>query len=723
MSGLTAALAELVVGRAKTVLVLAVAGLAVAAIAASGVDEVLSTGGNEVPGSDSVEAAALLDARGAGAPNLLVLVSEQPELGPRAASLATAIEDELDTAGDVDVLATAWSSDSEAATGPLRSDDGTAGLVVAHIAGDGATVQTRAAEIAADLRSRSVPDGLDLEVGGSGPARADLIETTDDDLIRAELLALPITLLLLLWVFRTPVAAALPLITAAVAVVGALATLRVLAEVVEISVFARSIATAIGLAMAVDMSLFLVGRYREHRPTSESPAAAIGDAVRNAGPAILFSGLTTGASLAALVAFSIPMLRSFAYAGIAVVGFALLGGLIVLPSAIVVLGDRVDRWPIRSPSRRRSGRPRPGRWHAVAVGVMARPVTVGLVTLTVLLVVASPIRRIDFGLNDDRVLPPTVESRAVLDIVRNDFGGLEGGAISVVFLDGPPAVAERSSIDRYAAELSTIDGVVRVEDRDHWLAVIPEIEPISEEGRELVELIRSVPSPTPTIVGGEAARLVDNTSHVAGRLPLVVGLMIAASAVLLAVLFRSVLLTVKAIALNLLSLSAMFGAIVWIFQDGRFAGVLGYTPTGLTDVTVPMLMFGIAFGLAMDYEVFLLSRIREEYRIDGDTVAATARGLQRTGGILSASAVLMAVVFLSFATGSVTHLKVLGVGISLAVIVDAFVVRTLLVPSFMAIGGAANWWPGKRADKSTTIRRAAGTTDRRREPTPERVLR
>ncbi|MEM8904247.1 MAG: MMPL family transporter [Actinomycetota bacterium] len=281
----------------------------------------------------------------------------------------------------------------------------------------------------------------------------------------------------------------------------------------------------------------------------------------------------------------------------------------------------------------------------------------------------------------------------MLDTVRSEFGGIESGAISVVFED--PAAGSEPEVEAYVDELRSLPGVARVDQRDSWLRVIPDVEPISPEGRELVEAIDAIPAPSPVLVGGESARLVENTDHVAARLPFVLGAMILATSALLGLLFRSVLVPVKAVALNLLSLSAMFGAVVWIFQDGRFADLLGYTPTGLTDIAIPTLMFCVAFGLSMDYEVFLLSRIREEYDRTGDPVDSVAVGLQRTGGVLSVSAILMSVVFIAFATGEVTHLKVLGIGIALAVLLDAFVVRSLLVPSLMRLAGRANWWPSR----------------------------
>ncbi|MEM9562754.1 MAG: MMPL family transporter [Actinomycetota bacterium] len=705
-----ARLGHLVVTRPRTILLGALVALVAAAAWGGDLSSQLSTGGNEVPGSDSVEAAELLAAAGdIGSPNLVVLIEERPAIGEAAEAVAEQVRSGLAANPEIEIRDTAWD------TGPgrerLRSEDGIGGLVVAHIAGTDPEVQSVSAIVVEELRAGTWPDGVTVEVGGVGPTRHDIIETTDTDLVRAELLALPLSMLLLLFVFRTPVAAALPLVVAAVAVLGTVAVLRALVEVTEVSVFARSVATALGLAMAVDMTLFLVDRYREHRaeqaagaiadrsvvPDRVERAAAVRAALLGAGPAILLSGLTTAASLAALLLFSTPLLRSFAYAGSVVVLLSLVGGLVVLPAAIMVLGPAIDRWPVRGD--RRNGR----GWARLARSVMARPLLVGGAVLIVLLVVASPVRRIELGLNDDRVLPDTVESRRVNDRIRSGFPGLEGGAVSVVFVEAS-VDATAPDIEAYAADLAELDGVARVAAGPGSLTVVPEVEPISGDGRALVEAIRALPSPVPVVVGGEAARFVDNTDHVLQRLPWVVAAILVINGVLLASLFRSVVAPIKALVLNLVSLSAMFGAIVWIFQDGRLTGLLGYTPTGLTDVTVPMLMFAVAFGLSMDYEVYLLARIRERYLVTGDSRAATVDGLQRTGRILTASALLMSVVFLSFATGSVTHLKILGLGITLAVLVDAFLVRALLVPSFLAVAGSINWWP-------TVVRRPAAPVE------------
>ena len=700
------ALARVVTARPLAIVIFATIAVAACAVVGGGVTARLSTGGTHVPGSESETAARLLDEHVGGAPNLIVVIDERPTLGPAAAEAADDVAHLLATLNGVILEASAWGGGATgpgaAAPSPVVADDGAAGLITARISGTDSEIQAVAEEAVERLRDAEWPDGVTVEVGGLAATRLDLITITDDDLVRAELLALPFCVLLLLIFFRTPVAAALPLVVAAVAVIGTLAVLRGFVAITEVSIFARSVTTVLGLAMAMDMSLFLVARYREHRPEVSEPREAVRMAVERAGPSMLFSGLTTAASLAALVAFEQPILRSFAYAGSAVVLLALVGGLVVLPATMTLLGDRIDRWQI--PTRRRRGERQAGHiaWYRLARWIMARPWPVAIGVLVLLVTLATPALRLEPGLNDDRSLPTSVESRRVADDIRTRFAALESGEISVAFVDGPTGVLGSATAEAaYLDELAALDGVARVDRGDAHIAVVPMVEPISGEGRALVAAIRAIESPVPVAIGGEAARLADSVDHLSERLPWALGATALAMAALLAIAFRSVLLPIKALLLNLLSLSAMFGAIVWVFQDGRFASMLGYTPVGQTDITVPALMFAVAFGLSMDYEVYLLGRMRESFLVTNHVPHSTAVGLARTGRILTASALLMAVVFASFITTSVTHLKVLGLGVTLAVLVDAFIVRTLLVPAFMAIAGRANWWPGARSRRST----------------------
>ena len=356
-------------------------------------------------------------------------------------------------------------------------------------------------------------------------------------------------------------------------------------------------------------------------------------------------------------------------------------------------------------------------WHRIATFVMRRPWPIAVSVVAVLLLLGAPFLGARFGLPDDRVLPESASSRQVQDQIRANFSSQEASAISVVAVGAGPAGPGRDAeVDRYAAELSDLEGVARVDASTGsyqggrtvfpptpasarfsgpdgtWLAVVPSVEPISAEGERLVQDVRSTSAPFETLVTGRSAELVDSKASVFSRLPLAAAIIAVVTFALLFLMTGSVLVPIKAIVLNLLSLTATFGAMVWIFQDGNLSGLLGFTATGTLDTSMPILMFCIAFGLSMDYEVFLLSRIKEEYDRTGDNLASVAMGLERTGRIVTAAAALLSVVFIAFATSGITFIKMFGVGMALAVVMDATLIRAALVPAFMRLAGKANWW-------------------------------
>jgi RND superfamily putative drug exporter len=438
--------------------------------------------------------------------------------------------------------------------------------------------------------------------------------------------------------------------------------------------------------------------------------------VQTAGRTVLFSALTVAISLAALMVFPLMFLRSFAYAGIAVVALAAVGALVFLPALLAVLGRRVDRYVLWHHQPKPAGE---GFWHRLATLVMRRPLIIAAAVVAVLLLLGAPFLRVNFGLPDDRVLPTSASSRQVQDDLRNNFSSNELNAIPVVAASAGDLTVQQQAITGYAAALSHIEGVQRVDastgsfaaghqvappnptsarftaPNATWLSVVPSVEPLSNAGEDLVKQIRSRPAPFAIQVGGSAAQLVDSKSSLFHRIPLAAGLIGAVTLIALFLMSGSVLVPIKAVVLNLLSLSATFGAMVWIFQEGHLSGLLHFTPTGLIDTTMPITMFCIAFGLSMDYEVFLLSRIKEEYDRTGDNTASVALGLERTGRIVTSAAALLAVVFVAFATSEITFIKLLGVGLALAVLMDATLIRGTLVPAFMRLAGRANWWaPG-----------------------------
>ncbi len=561
------------------------------------------------------------------------------------------------------------------------------------------------------------------------------------DLAVAESIAIPITLVLLVMAFAGVVAALLPLGIGLLGIVGGFVTLSVIGELTDVSIFAVNLATAMGLGLGIDYSLLMVSRFREELAAGRERADAVAVTVHAAGRTILFSGATVIVALAVMLLFPPYFLKSMAYAGIAVTLVAVVAAIVSLPALLMVLGERVNSWRVggliglvrrRGPSRSEpvgvsgadggaTGAREAGEspfWRRVAATVMRRPVLTGLPVVAVLLVLGTPFLHVDFGTPDDRVLQPgSASSRVVGDALRADFVADLGGAMEVVVQAAGTGPVDRPALTDYAATLSRLPDVARVDSAlgtyvqgrrtvppgpassrfaaagADSLQVVTSVDYASGRAQKLVRTARAVPPPagTSALIGGAPAVLVDGKSTVADRLPLALGLIALATFVLLFLFTGSVLLPVKAIVLNGLAMCAVFGASVWIFSDGHLAGLLDFTP-GPLDTSMPVLLFCIAFGLSMDYEVFLLSRIKEAHDAGAGNSEAVATGLARVGRIVTTAAALLAVTFLAFATSSVRFMQMFGVGTALAIVLDATLIRGVLVPAFMRVAGNANWW-------------------------------
>ena len=681
----------------------------------------LKSGGFDDPAAESTRAAEVLrDQFGTGDPNLVLLVTAKggDVDDPAVAAAGETITRRLAAEPDLAQVLSYWAADAPA----LKSADGAQALVLGRITGDEEDLDARAAALT-DAYARDDAD-LRVQVGGQAQVFREVGEQVEADLARAEAIAVPITLLLLVLVFASAVAGILPLAVGGFAIVGTLLVLRVLAQVTDVSVYALNLTTALGLGLAIDYSLFIVSRYREELRAGRDPGDALIVTMRTAGRTVLFSAATVAVSLLALLVFPLYFLRSFGYAGIAVVALAAVGALVVLPALLAVLGRRVDRFRLPIGRRAAVRDPGTGFWHRIATWVMRRPVPIALAVVAFLVLLGTPFLGVRFGLPDDRVLPASAEGRQVADTIRDNFATDESSALSVVAPGIGDPRAHLADIDGYAAALSRLDGVERVDALTGayadgarlqgpppaagaaiapearrfaaadgtWLSVVPSVEPFSEAGEELVAAVRDLPAPLGAQVTGPSAQLVDTKASLFGLLPVAAAIIALVTFVLLFLMTGSVVIPAKALVLNLLSLTAVYGAMVWVFQDGNLAGVLGFTPTGTIDTSMPVLLFCIAFGLSMDYEVFLLSRIKEEYDRTGDTVASVAAGLERTGPIVTTAAALLAIVFVAFATSQVSFLKLFGIGTALAILVDATLIRALLVPAFMRLAGQANWW-------------------------------
>ncbi|GAA2250032.1 MMPL family transporter [Streptomyces indiaensis] len=688
-----------VTARPRLSLLVALVLTALAVLAGSGVADRLGAGGWEDPSAESTHATKALEREFPGSqPNLLLLLDagdasvDDPAVAAEAERLTERLAGERGVTG----IGSYWQSRAAA----LRSQDGHEALIAARITGDEKTAGETLERIAPHYRGAHGP--AEVTVGGPVAVRHEMQTVIQEDLSRAELIALPITLVLLVMVFGSAVAALLPLGIGIVAILGTNAILRALTELTDVSVFAINLTTALGLGLAIDYALFIVRRFREELSTGAEPVTAIGTTLRTAGRTVLFSALTVAVSLAAMLVFPQYFLRSFAYAGIAVVLLAAAAALILLPAALTLLGHRVNSWDLRRVFRRRGHRPKPddgeegGAWARTATLVMRRAPVFALGTTAVLVLLGLPFLGVKFGTADDRQLPSASESHVVQQHIREGFPGSPGGGLEVL-AEGRATEAQYGAYKERIARLPDalrVDGPL-VKGDSAYFTVLPKGEAVGDPAQRLVGELRAVDAPFSTEVTGTAAVLVDSKDAIGERLPLAAVFITIVTLLLVFLLTGSVLIPVQAVVLNALSLTAMFGAVVWVFQDGHLSGLLGFTSPGSIETTLPVLMFCVAFGLSMDYGVFLLSRIKEEYDHTGDHERSVRYGLQRTGGLITAAAVILAVVMVAIGTSRVTNTKMLGLGIALAVLMDAMIVRSLLVPAVMRLTGRATWWaPG-----------------------------
>jgi RND superfamily putative drug exporter len=709
-------LAILVVRRRWWVIAVALVALPASVLYGGGVHDKLSPGGFLDPGAESTRAAAAIakEFPSSGQSDFVVVVTAKHGTvdSPDVAAAGLAITQRLGSATGVVTAFSYWSLNS---VPQLRSRDERQALVFASLRGnDDAKIK-----LAATLIPQFESDTNVVSTGVTGVAvvTRELSDQAEKDLQRSDLLTGPFTFIALVVVFGSLVAALLPLGVALLAVLGTFVVLAVLAKLTTVSVFSLNLATGLGLGLAIDYSLFVVSRYREEFARGVSTPVAIGRSMQTAGRTVAFSAGTVAISLLALAIFPIPYLRSFAYAGVAVVALAAVSSLIVLPALLAVLGPRVDKFRVFKVREATDG----GAWRRQADRVMRHPVPYAVTVSLVLILLAIPFFHLKLGLSDDRVGPKDMPSRIATDQYREHFASREADALSIQ-VPGIDPKTDVKAIDQFARKLAILPGVARVDaltgeyftlnktlvaappipiaqrfappagQRGTYLSVVPDVEPLSSRGEQLVKDIRAASAPFKFSVAGLSARLVDTKQSVTSRLPLALGLIALATFVLLFLMTGSLLIPVKALVLNMLSLTATFGATVWIFQEGHLANLLHFTPTGTIDVFTPILMFCIAFGLSMDYEVFLLSRIKEEYDLERENERAVSIGLQKTGRIVTAAALLLTIVFIGIATSEVALVKAFGVGLGIAVLVDAFLVRATLVPAFMRLAGRVNWW-------------------------------
>ncbi|MFF2549793.1 MMPL family transporter [Nocardia sp. NPDC058058] len=676
----------------------------------------LTNGGFVASDSESAMAADILAQNFgmSGMQLVLTLESDGGAQGPAATARGKDIATRLKSDNRVVKAVSLWTEPQLSST--LISRDGKIGLIVASVRGDENTAPAAAADIAKEyLGSR---DGITIHAGGQGMVWSETGKQTQHDLALAEAIALPLTIVLLIWFLRSAVAAAIPFITGIAAIAGTSALLYLVTLFMDLSVFALNITTAIGLALAIDYSLLIIGRYREEIANGRDREQALILAMQRGGRAVAFSGTTVGIALIGMLFFPTTFLRSLAVAGLAVVALSIVLSLTLVPALLAVLGERINRKPLRE------ARPvRESFLYRVARVVQRRPALCALPVLALLIMLGLPIFGLKLGMPDDRVLPTSLESRQVGDLLRERFDDNATGTVHIVF-QLPNRYAQLGDLSAYSSALSQVSEVKAVTgpagtyvggklagpadpagtdgDGGAHLTITSGVDPYSTGGQQQLTALRAVAQPAgvTTLFGGLAQQNADSAAGIKEGFPRAVIWIALTTFILLLLLAGSVVLPLKALVLNILSLSATFGALVWIFQDGHLGG-LGTLATGYTIATLPVLLFCVAFGLSMDYEVFLLARFTEEWersdktRADNDN--AVALGIARSGRIVTAAALLMSVIFLGIATSGVTMNRMLGLGLAVAVLMDATLVRMVLVPAFMRLMGTANWWAPARS--------------------------
>ena len=704
-------IAELAIRRSRLVLVVAVVAVALMGVLGAGAFAKLQGGGYDDPASQSSRAAKVIDQKFGGETNLVLLVgaSEGRVDTPAAQRSGQALVAELRKDQHLENVISYWDTGSS----DLRSTDGRDAMVLAHVKGDD-TERDENAKSVIDAYTGPYEKTLTVRAGGGAAVTSDMGTQSGEDLVLAESIAVPLTLVLLLLVFGSMVAALLPLAIGTIAIAGTFAELYVLGSVTDVSVFAINLTTALGLGLGIDYALLMVSRFREQLATGASVDDAVRRTVSTAGRTVAFSAATVAAALAALLVFPQYFLRSFGYAGVGVVVIAAVSTLFVMPALFVVLGHRVNGGRLPWANRERSATRAP-LWGRLAATVMRRPALTALPVLAVLLVAAGPLLGITFGTPDERVLPEDAQSRQVSSVLREKFNGNDDSALHIV-IDKP---LSKAPLESYATELSGLKGVVRVETSTgtyadgqsaatgsgntalgrpdaQQISVVSTLTPKSDAAQSLVKDVRAVAPPTGThpLVGGVDAVLVDSKHSVGSRLPLAVALVALTTFLLLFLFTGSVVQPLRALLLNMVSLGATLGVMTWIFQDGHLSSVLGFTAQPM-DVSMTVLMFCIAFGLSMDYEVFVTSRIKELHDLGEDNESAVTNGLGHTGRIVTAAACLLAVSFFAFGTAKLSFMQLFGLGSGLAILIDAVAVRGILVPAAMRVLGRSAWYaPG-----------------------------
>ena len=742
-----AAWGRLVYRRRRLVASLSLLVTLVLGVFATGVSGNLSSGGWIVASSESAEVSAILaDEYGAGGSRIVVIVTGPDGTDARSPEFATVVAETI--AGlRADPLVVETTGYAEFPSDRFISNDGRGTYVVVGLGVDEEAAVEQVEHLEGLL---APPPGVTVQLTGYAPLARDSTEISEQDLLRAETVSLPLALLILVAVFTSIVAAGMPLLVAGLAIPSALGLIALLAARTEMSIYVLNVSTMLGLALAIDYSLFMVSRYREELGRGRTVAEAVERSVATSGKAVVFSALAVAIGLGGLIVFESSALTSIGVGGVVIVTASALYSVTFLPAVLGMLGHRVNALSVRrflvrirrhAPLEDGTFPERTDRWERLAARVMARPLAVAVPVVAFLLVLGLPFLHIRQAVPDAAVLPPGTPARDAYVALERDFPAGETSPIVILAeIPGDPAAPETiRALAAYAEQLDALEGIDRVESPysnvldprtgavlttdqlvlaygtpafraqlqpllDAYvrgslvrLDAISPYPPAQPRAADLVPVVRAVPPPDgmSVRVGGMAAGGYDFIHSMESRIPTMLALVIGAMLVILFLLFGSVTLPIKAVVMTLLSLTASFGALVWIFQDGNLSGILGFESPGYTVAGNPVIMFAVLFGLSMDYEVLLLSRMQEAWRRTGDNVLAVGEGLAKTAGTITGAALIMVIVFASFALADTVTIKSVGVGMAIAVALDATVIRVLLVPATMRLLGRWNWWaPG-----------------------------
>jgi RND superfamily putative drug exporter len=683
-------LARLADGKARRIAIFAAVFFLLAGALGGSVADRLDPYGADDPSTETVKAMDRLEQAGLRVPAVVAVVEDAPVAAPATKRRVEALEDEVRERGDVASVTGYYDTRSPAFVS--RDRDATYFTVALKT-----TEDKQAQEAGADIADQlSAQKGV--VVGGPAVAQEQVNKQVEKDLQKAEMLAFPLLFLLSLLFFRSLVASVLPLMIGGLAIVGTFLILRLASEFGSISIFALNLTTALGLGLAIDYSLFIVSRYREEIAKDGPGLAAMRRVFATAGRTVFFSSLTVAAALASLLVFPQRFLYSMGLGGALVALFAALISLTVLPAVLTLLGNRVNAGAPKFLQRRAEADARPaqeGFWYRLSRFVMRRPIPVATASALFLIVLGLPFLAIKFNVVDPTVLPESASARQAYDTVSQQFPPYHETPIWIDLEGGGPGAAAQLT-----AEVEKVGSVAEVLPPQQLDGGVTALQAISanpfatETSKETVHAIRDLPEPagTSVLVGGASADFVDFQASLSDHLPYALAIVIAATLVILFLMTGSVVLPIKSLIMNFLNLSAVFGLLVLIFQDGRLEGFLDYTSPGAIEQTMPILMFAIAFGLSTDYAVFLLSRIKEARDNGASDSESVAMGLERTGRIVTAAAVLFAVAMFAFATSQIIFIKENGVGVALAVLIDASIIRALLVPALMELLGKWNWW-------------------------------